>query len=110
MIQTFVTPKEARKNTGLLDIVEASGNGRAITIPTNEPRIFSAYKNTENVNAKLTPRVSSSVGGQLAMDKLSIFRITLKGKIARLWLQRIVWVAERVRCIRELEFNKEVHS
>jgi len=109
-IQTFVTPKEARKKTGLLDVVKAPGNSRTITIPMNKPRVFSAYKHTENVNVKLTPRVSSSIGGQLATNKASMLRITLETKVARFWLQRILWVAERVRCIREFEFNKEVHS
>jgi hypothetical protein len=60
-IQMLVTPKEAGKETGLLDIVEAPGNSPTIAIPTNKPRVFSAYNYTENVNAKLTPRVSSSV-------------------------------------------------
>jgi hypothetical protein len=51
----IVTLKEASEEVGIFDIVEAPGNGRAITIPTNEPRILSAHQNTENVNAKLTP-------------------------------------------------------
>ena len=95
---------------GLLDIVEAPSHSRTIAVPTNEPRIFSAYKHAENVNAKLTPCVGSSVGGQLATNKLRMFCITLEAKFAHLGAQRILWVAERVRCIRELEFNKEVHS
>ena len=69
----FVTPKEVEQKTRLLDIVEAPHNSHIIAIPTNEPRIFSAYKYIENMNAKLTPRVSSSVGGQLAMNKPSMF-------------------------------------
>ena len=106
----FVTPKEARKKIGLLDIVEVPSHSRTITVLTNEPGIFSADKHTENVNAKLTPCVGSSVEGQLAMNKLRIFCITLKVKFAHLGVQRILWVAERVRCIRKLEFDKEVHS
>jgi len=44
----FVTPKEASKKVGFFNIVEALGNGRTIMIQTNELRILSAYKYTEN--------------------------------------------------------------
>jgi hypothetical protein len=57
-----------------------------------------------------SPPVSSSIGGQLAMNKPSIFRIILEEKVARCWLQRTLWVAEWVICIGELEFNKEIYS
>jgi len=64
---------------------------------------------TENVNAELTPHVSSSIGGQLATNKPGMVCVTLEAKFGHFRLQRILWVAERVRCIREFEFNKEVH-
>jgi hypothetical protein len=44
------------------------------------------------------------------MNKPSIFRIILEEKVARCWLQRTLWVAERVICIGELEFDKEIYS
>jgi len=105
----LVTPKEAREKVGLLDIVEAPSNGRTIMIPTNQSRILSAYKYTEDMNAKLKPRMSSRIRGQLATNKPSIVRVILKAKAAFLGVQRILWVAEWVGCIRDLEFNKEVH-
>jgi hypothetical protein len=108
-IKMIVTPKEANEDVGMFDIVEAPGHDRAITIPMNEPCIVSAYKNTENVNAKLTPQVGSSIRGQLAMDKLGIVRVILKAKVTCFWMRRIFWVTEWVRCIGKLEFDKERH-
>ena len=96
-IKMIVTPKEASEEVGLIDIVEAPGNGRAITIPTNELCIVSAHKNTESVNAKLTPHESSSIRGQLAKNKLGILRDFLeKEKVSRLMISG-VWVTEWVR-------------
>ena len=65
--QTFVTPNEGRQKARLLDITEAPGNGCTIAIPLNELCVFSTYKYPANVNAKLTPHVSGSVGGELAI-------------------------------------------
>jgi hypothetical protein len=67
-----VTPKEISEEVGLFDIVKAPGNGRTITIPTNESCILSAYKYTEGVNAKLTPLMSSGIEGQFTTNKPSI--------------------------------------
>jgi hypothetical protein len=78
-------------------------------ISKNEPRILSAYKYTENMKAKLTPSVSSSKRGQLAANKQRIVRVILEAKVTCFWLQRILWVTEWVGCIRNLEFEKEVH-
>jgi len=92
----IVTPKEASEEVWISDIVEAAGNDRAITIPTNEPRILSAHKNTENVNAKLTPHVSSSIRDQLATNEPGIVRVILEAKVVCFWMQRILWVTEWV--------------
>jgi hypothetical protein len=60
-IKMIVTPKEASEEVGLFDIVEALGNDRTNTSPTNEPRILSTHNNIETVNTKLTLRVSGSI-------------------------------------------------
>ena len=109
MIKMIITPKEASKEVGLFDIVEAVGNGCTITISADESCICSAHQNAENMNAKLRPCMSSSIRGQLAANKHGIIRIILKVKAACFWIQRILWVTEWVRCIRDLEFDKEVH-
>ena len=67
--------KRSQRERGALSkfhIVEVPGNGRTMTIPANKPRLLSAYKYTEGVNAKLTPLVSSGIRGQLTTNKLSI--------------------------------------
>lgn len=88
-IKMIVTPKEASEEVGF--VVEAPGNNdRAIAIPTDELCIISAHKNTETVNAKLTPRVSSSIRGQLATNKPGIVR---EARVTYFWMQRI-WVTE----------------
>lgn len=108
-IEMIVTLKEASKQVRLLDIAEAPGDDRAVTIPTNESRILSAHKNTESMNPKLTPRVSSSIRDQLATNQLGIVRVVFEAEVAGIWLQRIFGFMEWVRCICELEFDKEVH-
>jgi hypothetical protein len=72
--------KRKWREYGGFDVVEASGNGRTIAVPTNEHRELSAYKYTEIVNAKLTPRASSSIGRQLATNKSGIVESFSKPK------------------------------
>src|ERR1700689_1502084 len=86
--------KRKWREYGGFDVVEASGNGRTIAVPTNEPRELSAYKYTEIVNAKLTPRASSSIGRQLATTKSGIVQIILEAEVICLWTQRIFWVTK----------------
>ena len=93
----------------MIDIVETLGNCRTIAILMNESRVRSAHKNTESVNAKLRSRMSSSIRGQLAANKHGIVRILLKAKITCFWKLRVLWVTDWVRCIGDLEFDKEAH-
>ena len=62
-IKMAETPKELSEEVGLLSAVEQLGNDRATTIPTNEPHVPRAHNNAESVNAKLSPRESSSIRG-----------------------------------------------
>jgi hypothetical protein len=101
--------KRKWREYGGFDVVEASGNGRTIAVPTNEPRELSAYKYTDTVNAKLTSRVGSSIGYPLATNKPSIDPISLEAKVLFSRTARILLVTESVGCIRELEFNEKLH-
>jgi len=56
------------------------------------------------VNAKLTPHVSSSIGGQLATSKLSIDRSD-----SSFLVDAEDPLGHAIRCIRQLEFNEELH-
>jgi hypothetical protein len=90
--------KKASEKVGFFDIVEAPSNGHPIKIQTNKSRILSAYKYAEDMNAKLTLRVSSSVRGQLVTKKSSVIRVILKAKVVCFKSQRVLWVTEWVRC------------
>jgi hypothetical protein len=92
-IKKIVSPKEVSEEVVVLNIAEALGNGRAITIPTNESCILSAHENA-GVNVKLTPREGSSLRGQLATKESGIVRVFLEAKFLTIFT--IQWVIEWV--------------